>query len=358
MRKDILNYKSKGIEVVFNSLSKNNQNLLNKFMDYCKITASDSSMIKIKNKIVLITDTIQKDMDKLILEDVRSFLIVLNKSEKAIATKNDIKKILKRFIRFKYKNWSLKFNQLSDVRLNTKQEKRDLSKSDLLTPDEMKLIINATDSLKYKLILLLMQETANRPEEILKLKFKDVDSNSKEIKLNSSKTGETRTIPINESLPHLVRYKVECFYEPPRNDDWVFPSPRNTKEHLKPQSLSNFLNKIERRLNFSKHLYPYLWRHSILSKMIRVLSPKVYEMYSGHSLETGMHTYSHLDTTDLKDELYKKVYDIEELTLKEKNEIKKLKEEFSNFKKKIKSDLQFFKDSLSPEVLKTKIRSP
>ncbi len=331
MKSQIISYKKSGLTNV--SLSNRNKILIEDFLNYCKITACDSSIIKIRGKIILIADTFEKDLDKITQKNLESFLILLNNSELAIATKNDIKKNLKRFIKRNYKDWSSKFNGLMDVKLNTKQEGRRLSKSDLLTPDEMQMIISSAESIKHKTILLLMQETANRPEEILKLKWGAIDNNSKEIKLHSSKTGEDRIIPINESFQHLERYKKECFYEPPRNTDYVFPNPRNSKKHITTQALSDFILKIERRLKFKKHLYPYLWRHSILSQMITKLSPKVYEMYSGHSLETGMKIYAHLDTTNIKNELWEKVYNIEELTKEERGEIKKLKEDLEELRK-------------------------
>lgn len=335
--------------------SEKNQKIINDFLKNCKITASDNSIKKIKNKLVLICDTIQKDLDSLKLEDIRSFLVLLNQSELAISTKNDTKKILKRFLKYKYKNWSSKFNQLSEVKLNTKNEKRDLSKQDLLTPDEMKLIINSTDSLKYKLILLLMQETACRPEELLKCKWKDVNMDRQEIRLDSSKTGEKREIPINKSIDHLRRYKNECFFEPPRNTDYIFPNPRNSNKHVTTQSLSDFLFKLEKRLGFHKHLYPYLWRHSILTKMIKTLSPKVYEMYSGHSLETGMKIYSHLDNEDLRKELYDKVYNMEKLTKDERQELKELRKELAQSQVYNSMFAEYFTGQISEKELKEKL---
>lgn len=362
MRKEIKNYRQLDMDYTLGKQSEKNQKIINKFLKDCRITASDSSIKKIKNKIVVISDTIQKPLDSLNLEDIRSFLVLLNQSEKAISTKNDIKKILKRFLKWKYKNWSSRFNQLQDVKLNTKNEKRDLSKQDLLTPDEMKLIVNSTDSLKYKLILLLMQETACRPEELLKIKWKDINMNNQEILLNSSKTGERREIPINKSIDHLKRYKTECFFETPRNTDFVFPNPRNSNKHVTTQSLSDFLFKLEKRLGFEKHLYPYLWRHSILTKMIKTLSPKVYEQYAGHSLETGMKIYAHIDNEDLKQELYDKVYNMEKLTQEERRELKEVKEDL----KKVSQDLtlsqtynsifaDYFTGKISEKQLKEKI---
>lgn len=349
MKNKIQSYKKNGLSTI--KLSKRNEMLIKDFLSYCKITACDSSIVKIKGKIRLIADTFEKDLDKITMKNLEAFLVLLNNSELAIATKNDIKKTLKRFIKRNYKDWSSKFNGLMDVKLNTKQEKRDLSKSDLLTPDEMSMIISSAESLKYKTILLLMQETACRPEELMKLKWGAIDNNSREIKLHSAKTKEDRFIPINESYRHLERYKKECFYDTPRDIDYIFPSPRDNQKHITTQALNDFILKLERKLKFKKHLYPYLWRHSILSQMITKLSPKLYEMYSGHSLETGMKIYAHLDTEDLKKELWDKVYGIEELTPEERDIVRELKKEFLEFKKIHERDIKILREQLPKEIL-------
>lgn len=335
-------YKNKKrFEEVYNSLSEHNQKIIIKFIEYCSITACSSSLKKHRAKIIQIADIFGKDLDKFTLDEVRKFLALLNHSGRATATRNDIVKTLKRFIRFQYKDWNKKFDSLKDAKMSSGNEGRKINKSDLLTADEMQMIINSIDSLRYKTIFLIMQETANRPEELLKLKWKDINFEGKEIKLHSSKTGQTRTIPVNESIAHLKRYKEECFYPVAKNDDYVFPTPNNKEKHITTQALSDFLLKLEDRLKFKKHLYPYLWRHSVLSSMIKKLSPKVYEMYSGHNLEMGMKTYAHLDTEDLKDELMKKVYHIEELTLKDKSEIQKLKKHIESQQKQINSLMNF-----------------
>jgi len=54
-----------------------------------------------------------------------------------------------------------------------------------------------------------------------KQKVAQINLDVGEVKLNSSKTGETRNIPLNESVSHLQRYKKECFVLA-KNDDYVF----------------------------------------------------------------------------------------------------------------------------------------
>lgn len=319
---------------VFSHLSRENQALINGFLDYCAITATQTTLVKIKGKATMIADVLQKDLAKLTLNDIRAFLRILNRSNWAMSTKNDAKKVLKRFLKWKYEDWSSRFNQLHDIKING-DDHRKLSKSDLLTFDEMRIIISSVESLKYKTILLLLQETAARPEELLKLKWREVNLGKKEVRLHSAKTDKTRHIPINESAAHLSRYKTECFSHTPRADDFVFPSPRDTGNPLNGSKLQNFLNRLERKLDFKKHLYPYLWRHSILTNMIKKLSPKVYEQYAGHSLETGMQIYAHLDTDDLRQELHSKIYQIEELTPKDNKKILQLENRIRKLEKTI-----------------------
>lgn len=310
------------------------------FLKYCGITATDSTLYKIENKINQIDKYFKGNLNNLTLKQLHEYLSYLNKQNIAISTKHDFIKVFKRFLKWKYKDWSKRFDELKDFKLNGNGNRK-LEKSDLLTQDEMKFLINSIDSLKYKTLLLLFQETACRPEEILKLKWKDIDFNKKEIKLHSSKTDKTRYIPVKNSVAHLNRYKTECFYETPRSNDKVFS--------ISAQAVKNFLDNLERRLKFSKHLYPYLWRHSILSRMIKSLSPKVYEMYSGHSLETGMKVYAHLDSDDLRKELDEKMYHFEELTKEDKEKYEELKKELEQLKEEfgdIKESISWFNHGL------------
>jgi integrase len=295
-----------------------------KFLEYCGITAGESSLRKVKYKIAIVNRFYKNKTDNLKLEDVRSFLSWLNKSDYAKGTKNDIIKIFKRFLKWKYKDWNIRFNELKDAKLNANAG-RQLDKEDLLSQDEMQLIINSTDSIKYKTLFLLFQETACRPEEILHLKWKDINWDRGELKLHSSKTDKTRFIPIKNSIGHLNRYKAECFAIIPKADDLVFD--------ISIQAIHDYLGNLEKRMGFTKHLYPYLWRHSILTGMIKKLSPKAYEMFAGHSLETGMETYAHLDIDDLRKELDEKIYGMIELTKEEKDEIKVLRKKIEELEK-------------------------
>jgi len=328
MKKEIPIYKHNiSLEEVFADLSKENQTNINSFLDKCRTTASSNSIIKIRGKIIPIADIFEKNIGKLTQKDIQQFAILIKESDLALSTKNDYKKVLKRFLKWKHLDWSNKFNNLEDLKAKTKGSGRKLSKKDLLTPEEMKFLVDSSHSLKLKCLLVLMQETAFRPEEVLKLKWKDVDLESNEIKLHSAKTGDTRTIPLKESFDWLRKYKREGFYPRAEAEMWIFPQDTNREKKLTSQLLDAKLKKLQKNLKFKKRLYAYLWRHTILSHMIRVLSPKCYEKFSGHSLQTGLRTYAHLNTDDLRQELDEKHYQVQDLAPSEREEFEQLKKE-------------------------------
>lgn len=344
MKKEYPDYLNKTtFEEVYNTLSKRNQKLISDFIEYVKITASGNSIKKVFAKIVQIADIFNKDLDKLDLEDLRKFLTLLNQSGRAIETQNDTKKVLKRFIKWAYEDWSKKFKELKEIKTKDGMNHEKLNAQTILTEDELQTIIGNIESLKYKSLILLMFESAGRPEEILKLKWKDINLDAKEVKLASSKTGKIRVNPIDKSAEHLKRYKIECFYPVAKSEDYVFPSLRNKEKHLTVQGLHDFFSKLEKKLNLHKHIFPYLLRHTRLTQLIKKLSPKVYEEFAGHSLEVGMRTYAHLDNSDVKKEMNEKIFKIEKLTRKDQEEIKELKAEIE--------DLRHVYQSLEKELL-------
>lgn len=337
MKKEYPSYKNITLESVYNTLSFGNKKLVDDFLNYCKITAGESSIKKIYGVIVQSVDVFEKPLDKLDLEDLRKFLALLNSSNRSIETQNDIKKILKRFLRWKYKDWSLRFEEFRDIRTKDGMNHEKLNSSTILTSDELQMIINNVESLKFKSLILLMFESAGRPEEVLKLKWKDINFEKAEVKLYSAKTGKTRVNPINKSLAQLKRYKEECFYPFAGSDDFVFPNPRNKEKHITVQAINDYFSKLEKRLKLTKRFFPYIIRHTRLTELHTKLSPKIYEKFAGHSIQVGVKRYAHISNDDVRRELTEKIYNIKELSPTEKNELKREIEMLKNDQEKMKN---------------------
>jgi integrase len=317
MKKEYPNYKGKGVISIKLKLPAKDINILEDFKVYIGMTAGDHKVKRVERQLLQFYDVMYVSYDEITLRILRKFLFLLNNSDKAIETQNDIKKTLKRFLKWYYKDWSNRFDELRDIKTKDGTNHQKLNASTILTSNELHIIINSIESLKYKSLILLMYESAGRPEEILKLKWRDINFDKKEVTLNSSKTRKTRVNLLNESIAHLNRYKMECFYPSPLPDDFIFPNPRNVKKHVTVSGLDDYFKKLENKLKLKKHIFPYLLRHTRLTELHKKLSPKAYEKFAGHSIDVGTKRYAHLSNDDVREEMLSKVYHIEELKEKE-----------------------------------------
>ena len=325
MKEEYPNYRKTGIGFVKDNLSVEDKNTLKHFMEYVGTTAGDKKLQIIERQILQFFDVTGVSYDNINLEVLTKFLSLLNKSDKATDTKNEVKKAVKRFLKWKYKDWSNRFDELKIIKTSDGTNHQKLNASTMLTPDELKILINASDSLKYKSLILLMYESAGRPEEIVKLKWRDINFQRSEVTLFSSKTKRTRVNPIHESVNHLRRYKEECFFPGARPDSYVFPHPYDMTRHIPVKSVYDYFIRLKKRLDFKKHIFPYLLRHTRLTQLHKKLSPKAYEKFAGHSIEMANRRYAHLDNEDVREEMLRKVYQIEELEKQGGRELGELK---------------------------------
>lgn len=323
----------KNIQEAFEKQTKVNQKIINDFLEYCKISAGESSIKKIFLKIVQICDIIGKNLNKIKLEDMRKFLVLLNQSNRATDTTNDTKKVLKRFLKWKYEDWEKRFNNFDDIKHKRKPTSEKLSKEELLTPEEIDKLIRGSKDLKYKALIILLFESAGRPEEIFKLRWKDVNFENKEIKFSSSKTGDSRPVVIDQSVNRLKLYKQEFPYPNVKQNDYVFPSPTKREVPISSAVVHLYLKRLGKN-TIKKKLYCYLFRHTRLNAVRKKLSVDVYEKFAGHSIAVALEHYSHIDNDDVREQMFERIYNIDELSEEDKSKLKKEIEDLkSNLKK-------------------------
>lgn len=325
MKKIYPNYKGKKVEDIREKLKIRDSKTLDDFLDYCRITAGEKKVKNIERIMLQIYDILDCSLS-FNLERLRKFLSLLNQSDKLISTQNDIKKVLKRFLKWKYRDWNDRFSEFRDLIIKDDRNHEKINASTLLTEDEIEKLIRQAESFRYKAMIILAYETAGRPEEILKLKWNDIDLEKGSVKLHSSKTGRVRVNPIKESVIHLKRYKQEYPYPLVKADDYVFPSPKDRKSPISSQNVHDYLKKLS-VVSIKRPIFLYLIRHTRLTSLHQKLSPKAYEKFADHSIDTAIRHYSHLSSDDVREEMLEKIYHIEEISEGDKYKITELEEE-------------------------------
>ena len=294
------------------------------------------------------------DLDKIDLPRLRQFLNILNQSELLPPTKNEIKKLLKRFLKETYDDWSSRFKQLQDIKGENDINQDKINSNTILKPVEIEMLMRGCNSLKYKAMIMLFYETGGRPEEILKLQWRDINLKEGDVKLKSSKTGNIRINPIQNSIIHIERYKQEYPYINLTADDYVFASPNNRNKHMTVTAVSIHIKKLGLQ-SLKRGIYPYLLRHTRATQLQKVLPAKVYEKFMDHSIETATR-YSHLDKEDVREAMFKNVYEVKKISKEKKHElekqIEKLQSENKNMAKGMcdfANELLKLKKSLKPK---------
>lgn len=337
MKRSFPDYKGKEVSKI--KVSSDDNEIIKKFIIDIEGSAGSKRTKNINRIMIQICDVSQTPLNEWTYDTLSQFLSILNKSDKANHTKNDIKKTLKRFLKFHYEDWNIKFKGLKSEAIKQKKavNKERIGKDKLLNPTQFKLLVDACDRFLYKALFSLAYESAGRPEELLKLRWSDINFDKKEVRLVSSKTGTTRFVPINDCMIHLKNHKSNFVYPDVKKEDYIFPSPVDRDKQLTNQTASSYLKTIGKKSIQRKDLFLYLFRHTRLNFLRKKLKPDAYEMFADHSLEVGMQFYSHNDQDDLREEMYANVFKKEILSKADKSELKKLEKQIEKLKGSLKT---------------------
>lgn len=333
-----------GLQKIKKKLVGKNEKIFNDFMNYvCLSVKKDSvKMHNVERHILQFYDVIEKPLDEITKQDVIEFFVLLNNSNRTEAYKNEIKVYVKKFLKWYYKDLEM----IEVIKLNHKRYNEEkINKNSLLTKEELKQIIEGTENPKFKAWFMLAFESAGRPEELAKLKWKDVkfDTNYAEVSLYSGKTKHSRRVIIKESSKLLEIWKQISPKNSPQS--YIFFSPQNKNEHMKVSSFNKAFKRLAQKVGIDKPVWNYLLRHSHLTKLYSKLPQRIVEKYAGHKGMSDI--YAHLDDEDVKQAMLKEIYNIKKLSpgkqkeyekkfAEQQKEIEKLKEKNANFSEGIK----------------------
>jgi integrase len=245
-----------------------------------------------------------KALKLITISDVENFKSIRAGEVKKATVNRDLstmKSIFNNAIRF---DWMNK-NPVKSVKKLSIPEKEYLS----FTDDQLKLIITSIHNANIRNIVLVGAFTGCRLDEILNLKWCDVDFADRILKIRNkanfkTKTGKIRDIPISDSLFNLLDKLIKSgasgnilnFYNP---DNYIFQNLsgyRYSKFYI-----SKYFKKILRKLNFDEKFHFHCLRHTAISTMIKNdVNMNYVKEIAGHSEISTTMNYIHIKTEDLR----------------------------------------------------------
>lgn len=324
-------YKRGEIEKLYEKLSKKDKESLENFLLVCRTSANENKVKDIKRSVLQLSHITHKEFDNIELNDLRHFLVLLNQSNKEDWSKHDIKAHIKRFLKYHFKDWSERFNELKEIKNNSVgMNQKKINSKTLLTKAEIETIMNKEKDLVKKTFFICLFETGMRPSELRTMKWSsikfNVDEDLSEFDIFMSKNKKHKVVYVKQGTFYLKKLQQIS------NSDYIFCSRENKDLPIIDSTAHRWIADLGKHI--AKKIYPYLIRHSRAQELYQLvdegkLSERVVQRTLGHS-KSMRDIYSELDSKTLKEAVTKTIYKIEELPQEKEDSYKK---EIDNLKK-------------------------
>ena len=321
MLKDYPIYERGDLERIFSKLPAKEKQTIDDFISYCAIGAGKRKLSDIRRSIIQFRNITERNFDNLDLLILRNFLALLNKSGRKKYTSNGIKIYLKRFIKWKFKDWSEHFDNLKDIKLVPAFNEEKINEHTILTKEQIEKIMNKEKDLIKKTFFITLYESGLRPSELRgitwdKINF-NVDGDISSLNIFASKTSKARVVFVKEATYWLTKLKEDS------KNEYVFASAQNKKHKNEPiskQSAVLWIRETGKKAGIN--VYPYLLRHSRATELYKNIPSKIAQKFMGHGRDMS-DLYSHFSSSDVKESMLKNVYTIEKLTPEQKENYEK-----------------------------------
>jgi len=247
---------------------------------------------------------LKKSFNEATVSDIKAAVAELERSNYADSTKAEMKITLKRFYSW-LRGCEPKMHPPEVIWIrNTKKNGHKLPE-DMLSEEDIKALINATDNLRDKAFVAVLSESGCRISELLGLRIKHIRFDKYGAQLTvDGKTG-MRTVRIISSVPYLT----EWLNDHPYKDDveaclWL--SKRKGNHALSYNRAKTLLRQLKARCGVKRAVNPHNFRHSRATFLANHLSDAQLKQHFGWTQSSRMASiYIHMSGRDVDKALLK-----------------------------------------------------
>lgn len=166
----------------------------------------------------------------------------------------------------------------------------------ILSKNEVSLIINAPTNTKHKTMLSLIYACGLRRGELLNIRPADVDSNRRIIIIRNAKGKRDRIVPITPKILAMLRE----YYKEYKPKTWLFEGAEPGEQYTA-SSLQKVLKNALRKVKISKPVTLHWLRHSYATHLLETGTDLRYiQELLGHKSSRTTEIYTHVSTKELQ----------------------------------------------------------
>ena len=186
------------------------------------------------------------------------------------------------------------FDKVLNQKISLPRPKRNKKIPEILTPEEIKKMIESTTNIKHKLILKLLYGCGLRVSEIVNLHKKNINFSEKLIHIILAKGKKDRFVKIPNSI--LEELKAYCNLS---DSEILFPSNRTGK--LTTATIQALVEISAKRAGIKKRVYPHLLRHSFATHLLENGTDlRIIQKLLGHSDIKTTQVYTQISQASIK----------------------------------------------------------
>lgn len=171
----------------------------------------------------------------------------------------------------------------------------------VLSKDEIKIILQAAENKKHKMLIELMYSSGLRVSEAVSIKFEDLDLTQKMAKVQSGKGKKDRIVILSSSLAAHIESYQKRMAKKGISSVFLFPSQKNMSHHISIRQAQKAIKIIAKKAGIEKRVFCHAFRSSFATHLLEDgVDIRYIQALLGHSSIATTQIYTKVSTEQLK----------------------------------------------------------
>jgi integrase/recombinase XerD len=174
--------------------------------------------------------------------------------------------------------------------ISIQRPKKEKKLPDILSRQEVKMILNSVTNLKHKAMMMLVYSSGLRVGELVSLTITDIDSIRMTVHVRGGKGNKDRYTMLSKKALELLRVYYKCY----RPNKWLFEG-EPTHNHITERSAQHVFDKACKKANITKDVSIHSLRHAFATHLLEDgIDLRYIQELLGHTNSKTTEIYTHV----------------------------------------------------------------